>query len=176
MPFVCPLDNMCPANQDCDGYRPVCPANISSWIETLIAFVTLVKASHLAELETTINSERTHPVRRDVFNPIMCPMDGSPACPNNCSDSYTFSGSRGVGNLIRAVHFTNVQDANDTTPFGSDSTADIYIGKVIYKVDIDEIRDAINQTEYNCICDMQCTCNFNCGCNGECPAYSYYYY
>jgi len=176
MPFICPLDNMCPANQDCDGYRPTCPANVSGWVEAIVQYVTLVKASHLTELETTINNERTDPVRRDVFNPIMCPLDGSPACPANCSDLYTFSGSRGVGDLIRALHFTHVDTANDTTQFSTPSALNVFIGKLIEKTDVDILRIAINGTEFNCICDLQCTCNFNCGCNGECPAYSYYYY
>jgi hypothetical protein len=129
-----------------------------------------VKASHVAELETAINSERTHPTRRGL----------SAACAGNCSDAYTFSGARSIGDEVQAVHMDNIHVANNNTSFPDLSTLNVFIGKLIEKADVDELRRAINGTEYNCICDLQCTCDYDCGCNGECPDDYYcptdYYY
>lgn len=167
--MTCPLD-LGPFNWYCTGHQPICPGNQTSWVETIIQNITTVKASHVAELETAINSERTHVTRRGL----------SPACPTNCSDLYTFTGSRGIGDEVKATHMMNIRTANDGTGYADPSTLNVFIGKLIEKADVDELRRAINGTEYNCICDSHCTCFYDCGCNGECPddyycPYDYYY-
>ena len=163
--MTCPLDKG-PFNSECDGHQPVCPGNQSSWVETIVQHVTTIKASHVAELETAINNERTHPTRRGL----------SSVCPGNCSDTYVFSGARSISDIVRAEHMDNIHLANNTTSFADLSTLSVFIGKLIEKDDVDELRRAINGTEYNCICDLQCSCDFDCGCNGECPTDYYYYY
>jgi hypothetical protein len=165
----CPSN--CGANYVCVGNQPACPANGkngSGWTETLVAGTTLIKASHLAELESAINAERTHATRRGAGT--------STACGSNTPGSYSFSGSRSVGDVINATHFTNVAKAINGTPFNVNGNtespgsivSDPYVnsGDVITKAQIDALRSAINDVEGYCICDSYTT--LVCGCHNQC--------
>jgi hypothetical protein len=164
----CPSD--CAANFVCTGNQPTCPGNLSSWAETLTVAVTDVKASHLSELESAINAERTHVTRRGAGTLT--------ACGANTPGSYAFSGSRSVGDDIAAIHFTNVAKAANSTPYNVDGNteaagaivADPYVNvdtEDIEKVHVDDLRAAINDIEGYCICDSYTV--LVCGCDGECP-------
>lgn len=168
-PGNCPGD--CPANAVCVGNQPPCPANGkngSGWNSTLTVGVTDIAAAHLAELETAINTERTHGTRRGAGT--------LNACSANTPGSYTFSGSRSVGDDIAAIHFTNVAKAINGTPFNVDGdteaagtiVADPYVNvntEDITKAQVEALRTAINNVEGYCICDSY-TEIVDCG--GEC--------
>lgn len=165
----CPAN--CGSNFVCVGNQPACPANLTSWAETIVSGTTLIKASHLSELESAINAERTHPTRRGAGT--------STACGSNSPGAYAFSGARGVGDEVQAAHWTNVAKAINGTPFnvnGNTETpgtivSDPYVSgglvQSVSKSDVDGLRAAINNVEGYCICDAYTV--LVCGCNGECP-------
>lgn len=163
----CPSN--CGANMVCTGNQPTCPGNVSSWAEALVVAVTTIKASHLSELESAINAERTHGTRRGAGTLT--------ACGANSPGSYGFAGSRSVGDVIGNTHFTNVAKAINGTPYNVDGdteaagaiVSDPYVnaGDVITKVQVDDLRSAINDVEGYCICDSYTV--LVCGCDGECP-------
>jgi hypothetical protein len=153
----------------CTGNQPTCAGNTTSWAEALVVAVTDVKASHLAELETAINDERTHVTRRGAGTLT--------ACAANAPGSYSFVGSRSLGDDIAAIHFTNVAKAINGTPYNVDGNteaagaivADPYVNvntEDITKVQIDDLRDAINDVEGYCICDSYTI--LVCGCHNQC--------
>jgi hypothetical protein len=154
----------------CTGNQPTCPGNTTAWAETLVVAVTDVKASHLSELETAINDERTHVTRRGAGTVT--------ACGANAPGAYSFSGSRGVGDDIAAIHFTNVAKAVNGTPYNQNGVfpgtpgailADPYVStdtEDITKVQVDDLRDAINDVEGYCICDAYTV--LVCGCHNQC--------
>jgi len=165
----CPSN--CGANFVCTGNQPACPGNLTSWAETLVVAVTDVKASHLAELESAINAERTHVSRRGAGTLT--------ACSANSPGAYSFSGSRSVGDEIAAVHFTNVAKAINSTPFNVDGDTeaagtivpDPYVNvntEDITKAQVDALRSAINDIEGYCICDSYTV--LDCGCHNQCPS------
>jgi hypothetical protein len=169
----CPSDNGCPTNGDCSGHQPTCGINQTSWAESIVAGTTLIKASHVVELQNAIIAERTDVIRRGT----------SLACGTNCSDVPSFTRVPAVGNTIQADDLNDIASANNTTEYNvncpSDSGAaetpaiissNVSVGAVIYKADIDALRAEINAIEYACICNSYCNCNYNCGCDGECPS------
>lgn len=159
---TCSLHGGC--GTDDAGSEPVCDVNSVSWTSITGGAVQTIEAAHLAELETAINNERTHPTRRYI----------SAACPSNCSDAYTFTGSRGVGDEIKADHFNNVADANNNTPYSETVDGTSIVGVIIYAADIIALQEAIwngagvASTNRNCICDSYCGCDVDCTCNGVC--------
>lgn len=166
----CPSN--CGANFVCTGNQPACPANGkngSGWSEALVVAVTDVKASHLAELESAINTERTHVTRRGAGTLT--------ACSANSPGSYAFSGSRSLGDDIAGIHFTNVAKAINGTPFNVDGdteaagtiVADPFVTPGvddIEKAHVDALRAAINAVEGYCICDSYTV--LECGCHNQC--------
>lgn len=170
----CPTDCN---NAVCVGHVATCPGNgfNAGWSEALTVGVTLVKASHLSELETAINDERTN-----VNRTSRCAGTLN-ACASNCPGAYTFSDSRGVGDIIDALHFTNVAKAINSTPYNVDgnvegpsvAAADPYVnaGNIITAAQVLSLRTLINTVESNCICDsyteIVCTCHVLCDTDGE---------
>jgi len=165
--LVCSTHIDCAANSECAGYQGTCGGNQTSpWSETIVAGTTLIKASHISELETAINDERTHVTRRCAGTLT--------ACGSNCPGAYSFTGSRGVGDPVDADHINNIASAINSTPYnvsgaseGPDSAVAnplVAVGDIIEKIDIDTLRSAINTVESNCICDSYCSCDANCGC------------
>jgi len=158
----CFCNTYCAANSYCTGYQAPCPANLSSWT-ALTQGVTEVGSSHMVELQSAINSERTHPTRRGV----------TPACGGNCSDSYSFTATP-VNLETVNLNFNQVKDANNTTDY---CTTIVYGDRAatdeLTKADIDALRAGINGTEGNCICNSHCTCNTDCVCNTDCLADAY---
>ena len=163
----CPSN--CGSNYVCTGNQPACPGNTTSWAETLTVAVTDVKASHLAELESAINAERTHVSRRGAGT--------STACGSNTPGAYSFSGARSVGDDIAAAHFTNVAKAINSTPFNVNGNteapgtivSDPYVNvntEDIEKAHVDGLRSAINAVEGYCICDSYTV--LVCGCHNQC--------
>ncbi len=164
--MVCGTHIECGSNSECSGFQASCGGNQTSWVETIVSGTTIVQASHISELESAINAERTHGTRR-------C-LGTSTACGSNCPGAYTFTGSRGVGDIVDADHINNIADSINTTPYnvngnseGPDSAVAnplVNVGDIISKSDIDTLRSAINVVESNCICDSYCSCDVNCGC------------
>ena len=164
--MVCGTHIACGSNSECLGFQGTCGGNTSSWSEAIVSGTTLIKASHIAELESAINAERTDATRRCAGT--------STACGSNCPGAYAFSGSRGVGDVVDADHVNNVASAINTTPYnvsgaseGPDSAVGsplVAVGALISKTEIDTLRAAINVVESNCICDSYCSCDVNCGC------------
>lgn len=168
---ICSASN-CPANVACYGNQPACPGNVYDFTVNPINSITvgvLIEAQHIDDLETSINNERTHITRRGPVV-VMCPPDtASQACAANCSDLYTFTGTRGVGDDIAAGHFDNVRDSNDLTDFATvfpDGTFNI--GNIVTAVKVLSLQTTINQTRDNCICDSHISCSPDC-CNVDCP-------
>jgi hypothetical protein len=194
MPCTCNAicDNDCGANQICTGHVPAC-SNQFSFTWTPVADVTVIFASHLAELESAIDAERINSGRRfNAAEPAYCSTHifGDLACTNNDFSAFGFSGNRGIGDGQLAQHWDNVKDANNEVSndsgYGGVVVADFIaqsvdsIDSVIKALDVLELQTKINQTRNACICDTHCNCHAtDCGCNGECPNddyYSYYYY
>lgn len=193
MPCTCNAicDNDCGSNQLCTGHTPSCSNDFSF---TSISIGTIVRASHLTELETAINQERVDVSRRfNSSDPAYCSSHtpGDVACSNNSFSAYSFTGSRGVGDPILTDHWDDVKDANNevenNSGFGSVITTtftkqslDVSSGKtdsIITAAQIDDLQTKINETRNTCICDSHCNCDpTDCGCNGECPSDDYYYY
>jgi len=168
--------NNCTTNAVCVGFQPTCPNNLNnltgwpSGDDPIVAGTTIVKAAHLSELETAINNERTHASRR-------CSGTSS-ACGSNCPGSFSFSGARGVGDVIDSAHWNNVASAINTTPYnqnGSTEAAGAIVGTVatgntILESYITSLRNAILNVQSYCICvgytKIVCTCNVNCVADG----------
>jgi hypothetical protein len=168
---ICDSNN-CPTNVACYGNQPACPGNLYDFTANPVDSVVigvLIEAQHIADLEVSINNERVHATRRGPVV-VICPPDtASQACAANCSDSYTFTGSRGVGDDIIAGHFDGARDANDLTSFATifpDGTFNI--GDIVTAVKVLSLQTTINQTRDNCICDSHVSCNPDC-CNLNCP-------
>jgi hypothetical protein len=180
-------DNDCGANQICTGNAPAC---LNSYTFTSISVGTIVRASHLRELETAINQERGDSGRRYyAADPTYCltHIDGDVACPNNTFGQWSFFGGD-VGDVIEAADFNNIALANNEVVYGSgygtlitkfytrqqDDPTD---ASVIFSGGINDLQTKINETRNACICDSHCNCDpSDCGCNGECPSDDYYYY
>jgi hypothetical protein len=150
-----------------------------------VATGTIIRASHLTELETAINLERNDGTRRYNAIPPSCSGDcalyTTRACSSNAFSPYAFSGSRAIGNVISAGHWDAVKTANNevrtNSGFGGLIANNFIAGAIIYATYIQDLQTKINQSRNVCICDSHCSCNpFNCGCNGECPSDDYYYY
>lgn len=155
----------CPSNCSCDenvcsGNQPACS---NSYSFTSISSGDIITAAHLAELETAINQERTHPTRRCAGT--------SPACGSNCPGAYSFSGSRGVGDEIKAQFYNNVATANNTCgEYHSNATNPIAtVGNEINASHVQHLQTRINQTRNMCICNSYIKCSTDCGCDGQCP-------
>lgn len=180
-------DNDCGANQICTGHAPVCS---NSYVFTTISVGTIVRASHLRELETAINQERGDSGRRYyAADPTYCltHIDGDVACPNNTFGQWSFFGGD-VGDVIEAADFNNIAFANNEVVYGSgygtlitkfytrqqDNPTE---ASVVFSGGINDLQTKINETRNACICDSHCNCDpSDCGCNGECPSDDYYYY
>lgn len=191
MPCTCNAicDNDCASNQLCTGHEPAC-SNTFAFTWTPVADVTVVLASHLANLEAAIDAERIDSGRRyNASNPAFCTTHtpGNVACSNNDFSAFGFSGSRGIGDGQLAQHWDNVKDANNevanNSGYGGVITANFIaqsadlVDSVIKAVDVLELQTKINQSRNACICDSHCNCDpSDCGCNGECPSDDYYYY
>jgi len=192
MPCTCNsiCDNDCAVNQLCTGHAPVC-ANEYSF--TSVSIGDLVRASHLTELQTYINQERTNSGRRFIASePAYCTSHtpGDIACTNNDFSAESFN-SVSIGDEILADDWDAVKDANNevtndsgygglvTSNFIAQS-ADGSVGKVnsiIKAIDLADLQDSINETRTVCICDSHCNCDpGDCGCDAECPSDDYYYY
>ena len=164
----CPSDGGCGSH--CSGYQPTCGGNQSSWAETLVAGVTLIKASHIVELQNAVSAEKVHGTRRGV----------SLACSANCSDAASYSRTPVIGNDALADDWNDiVAQINDIAYNANGSTMGpstvlpfplVAIGQTILKATIDQMRSAVNTAESNCICNSFCNCDIDCGCNGECPS------
>jgi hypothetical protein len=165
-------DNDCAVNRLCTGYEPAC-SNTYSF--TSIAAGQLITAAVLAQLEAAINAERANVSRR--YNSADPPVwvcnshtPGNVACSNNSFGPYSFTGARGVGDIIYAQHYTNVKNANNlvTSLSGSGATItqNFVVGAIINATDIQALQTGINQTRNICICNAHCNCNpADCGCN-----------
>lgn len=175
---ICP--NNCNVNSDlADDLFNQCGGNTYSF--TTINVGDIIRASHLAELETAINNERTDATRR--FNdsaPSPCAVFTGVFCSNNDWSAYPFSGSRSIGDIIDADHFTNVKNANNEvvsdSGYGDSVSISFSVGDIIEAADINDLQNKINGTRTACIADGQCNCDQNCGCDGECPSDDPYYY
>ena len=184
-------DNDCGSNQICTGHVPVCSNDFTF---TGIAIGTIVRASHLLELQTAINLERADSGRRFNANePAYCFTHSlnNLACLSNQFDSWPWIGGVGVGEAVDDRHYIDVKEANNevvnesgygtlvTTNFISQND-DVSVGKVlsiIKAADVTDLQNKINATRNACICDSHCNCDpSDCGCNGECPNDDYYYY
>jgi hypothetical protein len=183
MPCTCNsiCDADCSVNQLCTGHEPSCS---NSYSFTSVSVGDIILASHLAELETAINTERSDGTRRyNAPDPADCTNHTIVACTNNVFGNWGFTGSRGVGNIIFGIFYDNVKQAinqvyNDSG-YGA-LVSNIYVADaIIYASYITDLQTKINQTRNVCICDSHCNCDpSDCGCNGECPSddyYSYYY-
>jgi len=168
----CPGDNACPANSDCSGNQSACGGNQTAWAEALVAGTTLIKASHVTEMQNALTAERTHATRRGI----------SLACGTNCSDAPVYSRVPIIGNTVLADDSNDIADGNNSTEYNVNCPADtgaaetpavissdVSIGAVIDKDDVDALRADINQIENACICNAFCNCDINCGCDQECP-------
>jgi len=165
----CPSDNACPSNSDCSGYQPTCGGNQTSWAEALVAGTTLIKASHVTEMQGAVSAEKIHGSRRGI----------SLACTNNCSDAASYSRVPVIGNDILADDINDVvAQINDISYNANGSTQGpstvipfplVAIGQTILASSIIAMRSAVNTAQNNCICNSFCNCDVNCGCNGECP-------
>jgi hypothetical protein len=158
----CGGDCSCHGNY-CGGYQPACS---NTYYFTSVSAGVVITAAHLAELETAINQERTHPTRRCAGT--------VPACGSNCPGTYPFSGSRGVGNEILAVFYNNVATANNTCgEYHSTATNPIAIaGTQIDAADVVHLQNRINSTRNMCICNSFLVCSSDCGCDGQCPTFA----
>lgn len=188
MPCLCNsiCDNNCASNQLCTGHEPVC---VNDYIFTAINIGDIVRASHLAELETAIDAERTNTSRRyNAGEPAYCytHTPGNLACTNNSFSAYGFSGSREIEDGIKRDHWNNIKEANNEVTNNSGYGGTVisnFIAQsidpdnsVIYESQVTELQTKINQTRNVCICDSHCNCDpSDCGCNGECPSDDYYY-
>jgi hypothetical protein len=169
--MVCSLDTGCDTNSECAGFHAPCPENQTlGWIDTPLIAGTLIKYSHIEELQTAINDERTNVARRDSGGPPW-------ACSSDTPGAYSFTGGAtgpAVGQLVRNFHVNEIADAINTTPFNVDGNTEgpgtpvpnplVNVGDVISIGDINTLRAAINVVESNCICDLYCSCDVNCGC------------
>jgi len=182
MPCTCNAicDNDCGSNQLRTGRVGDCETNDFSF--TGVFTDTVILAAHLAQLESAINNERTNGSRRfNSSDPAYCftHTPGDVACTNNDWSAYSFSGSRSIGDVVRAAHYDNVIAANNEvvndSGYGGLISFNPAVGGVIIAANIDDIQTKINQTRTVCICDSHCNCNpSDCGCNGECPSDDYY--
>lgn len=171
---ICAASN-CPTNIACFGHQPVCPGNLYNFdinpvnpVSTSVA--VLIEAQHVADLEESINNERVHVTRRGAVSVSCPPNTASQACSTNCSDLYSFTGDRSIGDDIIAEHYDNPRDANDNTSFATSySDTPFYEGDVISAEKVVTLQTTINQTRNNCICDSHVSCNPDC-CNLNCPS------
>jgi hypothetical protein len=172
-------NNDCASNQLCTGNVPAC---VNSFTFTSISTGDIVRASHVLELQTAIDSERGDGGRRfNASDPAHCTAHTGVACSTNEFGGYSWTAGVGVGNIIDAQHFDDVKDANNEVVFqstyGTAVTNNFVSGAIIYASYITDLQTKINQTRNACICDTHCNCNpGDCGCNGECPSDDYYYY
>lgn len=157
----CPLDCACDGNY-CSGHSGVCT---NSYVFVSVAADIDIRALHLAELESAINTERTNATRRCAGT--------SPACASNCPGTYSFTGSRGTGDEIKAVFYNNVANANNTCGEYHSTAIDpiAAVNIVISAADLVHLQTRINQTRNMCICDTYKVCGADCGCDAECPTF-----
>jgi hypothetical protein len=181
MPCTCNsiCDNDCSVNQLCTGHEPACS---NSYSFTSVGVGDIILASHLTELETAINAERSDTSRRyNATDPDHCAAHTIVACPNNFFGNWGFTGDRGIDDIIRGSHWDNVKQANNQVVTDSGygtAITNIYVAEaIIYASYITDIQTKINLTRNACICDSHCNCDpSDCGCNGECPSDDYYPY
>jgi hypothetical protein len=179
-------DNDCSSNQLCTGNVSVCT---NSYTLTSINAGDIVLASHLTELQTAINNERTDSGRRfTASDPTYCTTHtpGDVACSSNDFAASSWTAGVGSGQPIDVDHFNDLKNSinemvNDSG-YGSLVTATFQAqsvcaaDSVILAADITELQTRINQSRNVCICDSHCNCDpTDCGCNGECPSDDYYY-
>ena len=179
-------DNDCAANQLCTGHVSAC---VNSYAFTGIIIGDIVRASHILELQTAIDSERTDATRRyNASNPAYCSTHtpGDLACTNNDFSAYSWTAGVGVYNRLLRDHFNDVKEANNEvvtdSGYGGSVVSDFIaqsvdsVNSVILASAITELQTKINQTRNACICDSHCNCDpSDCGCNGECPSDDAYY-
>jgi hypothetical protein len=181
MPCTCNAicDNDCTVNQLCTGNESACS---NSYSFTSISIGTIIRASHINELQDAINAERTDTSRRyNASDPAHCNTHTIVACTNNFFGNWNFLGDRVVGETILGSNFDNVKQAINqvytNSGYGALVTNTYVAGNVIYASQIIDLQDKINTTRNVCICDSHCNCNpGDCGCDGECPSDDYYYY
>jgi hypothetical protein len=181
MPCTCNAicDNDCAVNQLCTGNESACS---NSYSFTSISIGTIIRASHINELQDAINAERTDTSRRyNASDPAHCNTHTIVACTNNFFGNWNFLGDRVVGETILGSNFDNVKQAINqvytNSGYGALVTNTYVAGNVIYASQIIDLQDKINTTRNVCICDSHCNCNpGDCGCDGECPSDDYYYY
>lgn len=183
MPCTCNAicNNDCASNQICTGHVPVC---INTYSFTTIIITTIVRASHLLQLQTAIDNERINSGRRfNASEPAYCftHTPGNVACSNNAFAAYSWTAGVAVNSVILASHFNDIKQANNqvtsNSGYGGTVAANFNVDGIIYAANIQELQTRINQTRNVCICDSHCNCDpSDCGCNGECPSDDYYYY
>lgn len=186
MPCTCNsiCDHDCSSNQLCTGHVPSCS---NTFVLTGVNIGDIVLASHIKELHTAIDAERTDSGRRfNANDPAYCTTHtpGNVACSNNQFSAYSFSAGVLAGSAILAQHVRDVKAAvnevHDNSGGYGGYVSDTYaVAGIIYASQITTLQTKINETRNVCICDSHCNCDpTDCGCNGECPSddyYSYYY-
>ena len=189
MPCTCNAicDNDCGSNQLCTGHVGSCS---NAFTFENIQVDDLILASHLSSLETAINAERTNTGRRfSAGDPAYCSTHtpGNVACSVNAFGSWSFGGTRSIGDPVLSDHWDDIKNANNNvvnnSGFGRSVVTDFVkqsvddVASIIQKIHVDDLQDSINETRNACICDSHCNCDpSDCGCNGECPSDDYYYY
>jgi hypothetical protein len=163
-----------PPTADCSGHQLSCGGNQTGWVDDpLVVGATLVKASHIVEMQNALTAERTDALRRGL----------SAACGTNCSDAPSYSRvPAALTDVVLADDYNDIANEDNATEYNVDCPADTGAAEtpavisalvsagtsVITKSSVDALRADINQIEFACICASACTCNTNCGCNGEC--------
>jgi hypothetical protein len=180
-------DNDCASNQICTGHVPVCSNDFTF---SSVAIGDLVRASHLLELQSAIDTERNDSGRRfNAAEPAYCYIHtpGDLACTNNDFSSYPWTSGVGIDSIVKAQHSDDIKQANNEVV--NDSGYGVLVTKsflaqsvdsvnsVILASNVTDLQAKINATRNVCICDSHCNCDpTDCGCNGECPSDDYYYY
>lgn len=180
---ICDSNN-CPANTPCYGDEPACANsyNFTALPTNPVGVGIIIEAQHLADLENAINNERTDASRRYNATPTCDPDTAVSACTSNDWPAYDFatlSGSRGVGDLIEALHINNVVAANNEvvtdSTYGVSSSVSINIGDIIQAADVTQLQSDINGTRNACICNSFASCNPHCcnlNCGSDDPSYA----
>ena len=153
-------------NQGCDNcttkHVAACGGNATAWSTdpTITAGATLIKAAHVNEMRSALDSERS---RRGQ---------------TNCGIGGWSTVTAGVDEA-EAQKMTDLKTCNNgLTYYPGDgdvltSISDTYsIGALILAADVTNMRSAINQNEVRCVCNTDCgadncfcTCFGDCGCN-----------
>ena len=132
-----------------------CPANQSSWTDVTLNTAIKVKAVHVNELRTAINTEQT---RRHVT-------------------PFNFGTTRSTANVVTRQDTKELRDQIEALyPF---TGAWSYTYSTISKIEgaiLTEVRANLNDAENDCLCNCNyctcqcnyCTCNCNYGCTCNC--------